>query len=152
MAARVAVVYHPDLLCLDFGEGHPLRSDRYSNFLSLFAKLGLDADKRFEKVPCEPATRDDLERAFEPLEAQVVRGFTRRLREAVLMVVAEFDAEAPLLAMLAVLRASHDRNRYLPRRAMSTERRRRISTARIHVTAVQRKIRGARRSQRVRPV
>jgi acetoin utilization protein AcuC len=60
MAARVAVVFHPDLLSLDFGEGHPLRSDRYSNFLSLFSRLGLDSDPRFEKAGCAPATRDDL--------------------------------------------------------------------------------------------
>jgi acetoin utilization protein AcuC len=60
MAARVAVVYNPELLALDFGEGHPLRSDRYSNFLSLFSRLGLDSDPRFEKAGCEPAGRDDL--------------------------------------------------------------------------------------------
>ena len=66
MAARVAVVYHPDLLSLDFGEGHPLRSDRYSNFLSLFSRLGLDRDPRFEKPGCQPATREDLLLAHAP--------------------------------------------------------------------------------------
>ena len=50
MSERVAVVYNPDILSLDFGEGHPLRSDRYSNFISLFNKLGLDSSPAFEVV------------------------------------------------------------------------------------------------------
>jgi acetoin utilization protein AcuC len=66
MAARVTVVYSPDLLSLDFGEGHPLRSDRYANFLSLFARLGLDADQRFEKAGCQAASHDDLLLAHTP--------------------------------------------------------------------------------------
>jgi len=66
MAARATVVYHPDLLSLDFGEGHPLRSDRYSDFLSLFSKLGLDADPRFEKAGCQAASHDDLLLAHSP--------------------------------------------------------------------------------------
>ncbi len=60
MVARVTVVYHPDLLSLDFGEGHPLRSDRYSNFLSLFSRLGLGADPRFETAGCQAASHEDL--------------------------------------------------------------------------------------------
>jgi acetoin utilization protein AcuC len=60
MSERVAVVYHPDILSLDFGEGHPLRADRYPNFLSLFSKLALDRDPRFEVCGCSPATDEDL--------------------------------------------------------------------------------------------
>ena len=60
MAKRVAVVYHPDILSLDMGEGHPLRGDRYSNFLALFSKLGLDKGPDFEVVSCQAASRGDL--------------------------------------------------------------------------------------------
>ncbi|MEM2869054.1 MAG: histone deacetylase family protein [Thermoplasmata archaeon] len=60
MRGRVALVYHPDILSLDFGEGHPLRSDRYSDFLALFRELGLDRDPRFEVVGCGPASLEDL--------------------------------------------------------------------------------------------
>jgi acetoin utilization protein AcuC len=66
MSDRVAVVYHPDILSLDFGEGHPLRSDRYSNFLGLFSKLGLDRDARFETVGSRPATLEDILLAHSP--------------------------------------------------------------------------------------
>jgi hypothetical protein len=57
MAKRVAVVYHPDILSLDMGEGHPLRGDRYTNFLALFSSLGLDRSPDFEMVTCQAATR-----------------------------------------------------------------------------------------------
>jgi acetoin utilization protein AcuC len=60
MAGKVAVVHHPEILRLDFGEGHPLRGDRYQNFLALFSKLGLDKSPDFEVVGCEPATDEDL--------------------------------------------------------------------------------------------
>lgn len=66
VVVRATVVYHPDLLALDFGEGHPLRSDRYSNFLTLFSKLGLDKDVRFQTVGCQPATPEDLLLAHTP--------------------------------------------------------------------------------------
>lgn len=60
MSERVAVVYNPDILSLDFGEGHPLRSDRYSNFISLFNKLGLNSSPDFEVVGCQPAAVEDI--------------------------------------------------------------------------------------------
>lgn len=60
MGGRVALVYHPDILALDFGEGHPLRGDRYSDFLALFRDLGLDRDPRFEVVGCGSALIEDL--------------------------------------------------------------------------------------------
>ncbi len=60
MSERVALVYHPDILALDFGEDHPLRGDRYSDFLALFRSLGLDRDPRFEVVSCGSALLEDL--------------------------------------------------------------------------------------------
>jgi hypothetical protein len=45
-----------------------------------------------------------------------------------LMVIAEFDAETPIVAVLIFWCASHHRNRYLPRLAVSTGRRPRVST------------------------
>lgn len=60
MHEKVAVVYNPEILSMDFGEGHPLRSDRYSNFLALFSKLGLDRRPDFEIASCLTATDEDL--------------------------------------------------------------------------------------------
>jgi acetoin utilization protein AcuC len=74
MPEKVAVVYHPDILSLDFGEGHPLRADRYANFLSLYSRLGLDKDARFEVCGCKPAVDDDLLLVHAP-------GYIKEVRE-----------------------------------------------------------------------
>jgi hypothetical protein len=53
------------------------------------------------------------------------------LGDLMLRIVAEFDAETPIVAVFILWCASHHRNRYLPPLSVSTARGPRVSTARI---------------------
>jgi hypothetical protein len=87
---------------------------------------------RCDYCPAKILERDDVECVFEPLVAEGALRRMRSLDDLMLMVVAEFDAETPIAAVLILWCASHHRNRYLPPLSVSTARGPRVSTARIY--------------------
>ena len=58
---KIPIIYHPDIMKYDFGEGHPFRSERFKTFMDLFHKIGLDRDSLFEIVEPQIAKDEDLE-------------------------------------------------------------------------------------------
>src|SRR5271167_3876582 len=69
--------------------------------------------------PSEIFDREDVHCTFEPIAAEVARRRGRGPGEFRLTMIAGFTIETPLIARLPMLRAGHDRNRYLPRLTVS---------------------------------
>ncbi len=56
----VGIMYSEDLTTYDFGEGHPFRGKRFSDFLIKFQQLGLDELPRLKIIQSSPCTFEDL--------------------------------------------------------------------------------------------
>jgi acetoin utilization protein AcuC len=54
-----ALVYHGEIADYDFGQGHPVRGDRFPRYVKLLRSLGL-FDRGLRLVEPEAATREDL--------------------------------------------------------------------------------------------
>lgn len=60
------VVYHPDISYYDFGEGHPVRGDRFPQYLKLLKSKGLFEDGTLSLVEPEAATEEDSRSSTQP--------------------------------------------------------------------------------------
>lgn len=58
---KIPIIYHPNIIKYDFGEGHPFQSERFKIFMDLFHKIGLDRNSLFEIVEPQTAKDEDLE-------------------------------------------------------------------------------------------
>jgi len=57
---KPTVVYHGDIAYYDFGEGHPIRGDRFPQYLKLLKSKGLFKDGTLNLVEPDAATDEDL--------------------------------------------------------------------------------------------
>jgi len=56
----VGIMYSEKLTSYDFGEGHPFRGKRFSDFLISFQQLGLDEHPRLKIIQSSPCSFEDL--------------------------------------------------------------------------------------------
>lgn len=56
----VGIMYSEDLITYDFGEGHPFRGKRFSDFLITFQQLGLDELPQLKIIRSRPCSFEDL--------------------------------------------------------------------------------------------
>ncbi|MHA2061314.1 MAG: histone deacetylase family protein [Candidatus Sifarchaeia archaeon] len=56
----VGIMYSEKLTSYDFGEGHPLRGKRFSDFLTTFQQLGLDEHPHLKIIQSSPCSFQDL--------------------------------------------------------------------------------------------
>lgn len=60
---KTALVYSPEIKKYDFGEGHPLRGDRFANFMNFFQERFATHSQHFERIEPTSATDDQLKLA-----------------------------------------------------------------------------------------
>jgi hypothetical protein len=79
-----------------------------------------------DRDPAQMFRRDDMERAFQPLataiacECRGMFGDSELMNVIAVVFIAGFNPKMPFLGVFALLRACHDRNRYLPQPPVST--------------------------------